>query len=87
MLEVISPVFEQAKLEEQKNLPVMMIIDKAVPPYKRAYPQRVLFSAIIAISILLAAIGYQAAKFFFSNTTDTRFRLLREEAAIFRKRK
>jgi len=48
LLAFLVPIYEQAKIEEQKNIPVVLVLDKAVPAEKRAKPRRsiiVLFAA------------------------------------------
>lgn len=45
ILEIVMPMYEQAKVEEQKSIPTIMVIDKAVPPQLKYAPKR---SAIIA---------------------------------------
>ena len=48
LLAFLLPIYEQAKIEEQKNIPVVLVLDKAVPAEKRAKPRRsiiVLFAA------------------------------------------
>lgn len=44
ILEIVMPMYEQAKVEEQKSMPTVMVIDKAVPPQLKDSPKR---SAII----------------------------------------
>jgi len=44
ILEIIMPMYEQAKVEEQKSMPTVMVIDRAVPPQLKDSPKR---SAII----------------------------------------
>ena len=34
--------YEQAKINEQKDVPVLLVLDKAVAPERKAKPQRVL---------------------------------------------
>ena len=38
LMEYILPMYEQAKVEEQKSIPTVIVIDKAVPPQIRIYP-------------------------------------------------
>lgn len=48
LLAFLLPIYEQAKIEEQKQIPVVLVLDKAVPAEKRAKPRRsiiVLFAA------------------------------------------
>jgi len=49
LLEFILPLYEQAKIEEQKNLPVALVLDKAVPAQKKSSPKR----AIIVLASML----------------------------------
>jgi len=44
ILEIIMPMYEQAKVEEQKSMPTVMVINRAVPPQLKDSPKR---SAII----------------------------------------
>jgi len=40
ILEVVLPLYEQAKVEEQKSMPTIMVLDKAVPPQLKDSPKR-----------------------------------------------
>lgn len=40
ILELVMPMYEQAKVEEQKSIPTVMVIDKAVPPQLKYSPKR-----------------------------------------------
>jgi tyrosine-protein kinase Etk/Wzc len=42
ILEVLIPLYEQAKINEQKDIPVLLVLDKAVPPQMKVRPQRAL---------------------------------------------
>jgi capsule polysaccharide export protein KpsE/RkpR len=42
ILEFLIPIFEQARIEEQKDVPVLLVLDKAVPAERKSKPQRVL---------------------------------------------
>lgn len=44
LLEVIYPIYEQAKLEEARETPTVLVLDRAVPPEKKAYPLRALIT-------------------------------------------
>ncbi len=41
ILEIVLPMYEQAKVEEQKSMPTLITIDKAVPPQLKHGPKRV----------------------------------------------
>lgn len=59
LLELIYPMYEQAKLEEARETPTVLVLDRAVPPEKKARPLRALIvlSALVlgfALSVLFA---------------------------------
>ena len=52
MLAFILPLYEQSRFEEQKNIPLLQVIDKAVPAEKKSYPQRAILTIIITVICL-----------------------------------
>ncbi len=58
LLEFIMPLYEQAKVEEKKDYPVLQVIDYAVPPRKRVWPPRVLLSGACAVSVSIIVFFY-----------------------------
>ncbi len=52
ILEIVLPMYEQAKVEEQKSMPTIMLMDKAVPPELKYSPKR----AIIIVGIFLLSV-------------------------------
>ncbi len=61
LLEFILPLYEQAKIEEQRDVPVVQVLDRAVPPEKKARPFRTLivvsvFASAFLFSILLVLV-------------------------------
>jgi tyrosine-protein kinase Etk/Wzc len=50
ILEFLIPMFEQAKINEQKDLPVLLVLDKAIPPEYKVKPQRILI--ILSVSTI-----------------------------------
>jgi len=64
LLEFLLPIYEQAKIDEQKDVPVLLVIDNAVPANKKAKPQRSLIVALIVFLstsvLLLAAIFFHS---------------------------
>ena len=63
ILEFIVPLFEQAKVDEQKDVPVILFLDKAVPAERKAKPKRILIVVITTltsfISLLLGVFSYE----------------------------
>lgn len=49
LLEYIYPMYEQARLEEAKDTPTVLVLDHAIPPEKKARPLR----ALIVVSALV----------------------------------
>ncbi|HXG38083.1 MAG TPA: GNVR domain-containing protein [Bacteroidota bacterium] len=56
ILELLVPIYEQAKIEEQRNTPTVLILDSAVPSEKPSKPKRLLLSLIIVM--LCALLGF-----------------------------
>jgi len=52
ILEIVLPMYEQAKVEEQKSVPTIMIIDKAVTPQLKDSPKR----SVIILGILFLSV-------------------------------
>ncbi len=51
IVEFLTPIFEQAKINEQKNIPVVLVLDKAIPAQKKSWPKR---SLIVIITVILS---------------------------------
>ena len=86
ILEFIIPLFEQAKFEEQKNIPVLQIIDRGYVPEKKVYPPRLLFTALITIIIMAFTMVYILLKEAFKGPDHPKIILLKENLS-FRNRK
>ncbi|MBE2279501.1 MAG: hypothetical protein IAE91_03850 [Ignavibacteriaceae bacterium] len=52
MLEFVLPMYEQSKFEEQKNMPVIQVIDRAVAPEKKSWPPRSFYTIVVVFSAL-----------------------------------
>jgi capsule polysaccharide export protein KpsE/RkpR len=48
--EIVLPMYEQARYEEQKSIPVLQVIDEAVPPQKKHYPPRTLMAGMCGMA-------------------------------------
>ena len=51
ILEIVMPMYEQAKVDEQKSIPTVMVIDTAVPPQLKYSPKK---SVIILGALFLS---------------------------------
>jgi len=69
--EFLVPMFEQARLEEQKDLPVVVILDKAVPAERKALPKRMMIVGAAGLSAVISGLLFVAGA--------VRFRLFRRE--------
>ena len=56
MLEFILPLCEQARFDEQKKIPILQIIDRAVPPEERSYPHRVVTALLYTFAVFFMVI-------------------------------
>ncbi len=52
LMEFLLPLYEQAKIDENKDTPVVLVLDKAIPPQRKSRPHRTL---IVLIFVFLAA--------------------------------
>lgn len=58
ILEITLPLFEQAKVDEQKSAPSIQILDKALPPMVKNGPKRAFISAAITFLFVVLLIIY-----------------------------
>jgi tyrosine-protein kinase Etk/Wzc len=47
IMEYLVPLYEQSKVDEQKDVPVLLMLDKAVPPERKVRPQRLLIVFLV----------------------------------------
>lgn len=87
MLEVIIPLYEQSKFEEQKEIPILQVIDYGIPPEKKAYPPRLLMTLLITVGVLLLVIFYLIIKEIINNSTNPKVEYIRKEFFNFKTRK
>jgi len=62
MLEFIIPLYEQTRFEEQKNIPVLSIIDKAIPAEKKSFPPRTIFALLASFLIVIVFLTFEIVK-------------------------
>jgi tyrosine-protein kinase Etk/Wzc len=57
IMELMLPLYEQAKIEENRDTPSMLILDQATPPEKASKPRRLLVTAIVFfVSIIIGTV-------------------------------
>jgi hypothetical protein len=87
MLEYIIPVYEQAKFDEIKEIPVLQVIDKAVPAEIKSYPPRLLFSLIITFIIIMLTASVLFIKERILTSENPKLIFIRKEIFKFRTKK
>jgi len=86
ILEFIVPIYEQSKLEEQKNIPVLQVIDYGVVPEKKAYPPRLLMAMIATFMILSFISLFIVFREIIQNTQNPRLIHIKRQLKTWRKR-
>ncbi|MBP9211329.1 MAG: hypothetical protein KBF97_00945 [Bacteroidetes bacterium] len=86
LLEFIVPMYEQAKIEEKKDYPILQVIDFAVPPAKKTYPPRLIFALLGALFVTFTyALGI-TMRSILRQSTNPKVMFIRQEIdALFRK--
>jgi tyrosine-protein kinase Etk/Wzc len=84
LLEFLIPLHEQAKFDEQKEIPIFQVIDYANSPEKRAYPHRIVTSLIIAIGFLFFAILFILIRGIFENSNNRKLNEIKKEFKLFK---
>ena len=69
ILQILTPLYEQAKVEEQRNTPSVVVLDKALVPERKAKPKVSLYALLslvistgVAICVVFVVIGTQRLK-------------------------
>ncbi len=57
IVEFLVPLYEQSRIEEQKDVPVLLVLDKAVKPEKKTKPQRSLIVLLSTFGIFALSIS------------------------------
>lgn len=71
------PIYEQAKMEEAKSLPIVSIVDAPVVPVKKSYPRRSLIVVASGISTFMLLTLYFVLKLSYINNKEL-FNYLRD---------
>ncbi|MCX6173162.1 MAG: Wzz/FepE/Etk N-terminal domain-containing protein [Ignavibacteriales bacterium] len=87
MLEFIIPLYEQARFEEQKNIPFLQIIDHAKAPEKKAYPKRFTITIVITAIIMFIMIFVVILREVAGNSDDPKVKFVRNNLFSFRTKK
>jgi tyrosine-protein kinase Etk/Wzc len=79
IIQFTAPVYEQAKIDEQKALPAVLVLDRAVPTEKRFSPRRTL---IILASVLTAFLLFSLLAFLMESLSSREPKRTRVEKAM-----
>lgn len=76
MLKFMIPLYEQARYEEQKDIPVLQVVDKAVPPEKKSYPPRTVLTIIITFFVISTAFTTMFINYKVQNSSNEKLKLV-----------
>ena len=64
ILEIVMPMFEQAKVDEQKSIPTIMVVDKAISPELKYGPKRavIILGAFFLILFIMVPLVFWGEK-------------------------
>ena len=64
IMEFVLPMYEQAKVEEQKSIPTLLVIDKAIPPELKYSPKRaaIVLGLFLLFSFILIPLVFWGEK-------------------------
>jgi uncharacterized protein involved in exopolysaccharide biosynthesis len=87
LFELLTKQYELARLDEARDAAIIQVIDKAVPPQKKAKPKTILLIAVAAcvgffLSVLLAFFMEYKEKSSRNPETKARFEILKKYAAF-----
>jgi len=80
ILELILPLYEQAKIEEQRNTPSVIVLDNAVPAVRHSKPKRLIILTLVTFGSL--AIAYLIALYLESFRRSKPLRTLEDDAKL-----
>lgn len=87
MLEFVIPLYEQARFEEVKNIPVIQVIDFPSLPEKKAYPPRTIYALLMSFFVVFFTSLYLMIKENLTTSQNPKLRFIREEFFKFSKNK
>ncbi|MCW8805854.1 MAG: Wzz/FepE/Etk N-terminal domain-containing protein [Ignavibacteriaceae bacterium] len=87
MLEFIIPLYEQARFEEVKDVPVIQVIDYPSLPEKKAYPPRTIYALLISIFVVFFTSIILLFKENLENSQNPKLKFIKKELFKFSKNK
>ena len=56
ILEIVGPLYEQARLQEEQQMQAVQVLDDAIPPARKAGPKRTIIVAMSALSAFILSV-------------------------------
>jgi uncharacterized protein involved in exopolysaccharide biosynthesis len=80
LLEFIYPIYEQARIEENKDMPVVLVVDAAKTPQKKSSPKRMLIVIGAFLISFFFSLGYVLIKESYKTvqSDEERFKKIKE---------
>jgi len=85
--EFLMPILEEARLEELRDTPTVLVLDSAVPAEEKSRPKRLLITLAMGIVSLMFSIGYVISSTQIHSVRDTnpeRYKLIEDIGQILR---
>ena len=86
ILEFVTPLYEQAKVEEKRETPSVIVLDSALVPERKAKPKASLYgvlamvvSTLLALGVAFGAEGIQRLRAMDPNRTSALWRTARSD--------
>jgi uncharacterized protein involved in exopolysaccharide biosynthesis len=84
LLEFVTPLYEQSRFDEKKDSPILQTIDYAIPPARKSYPPRALFSLLITFGVNVVVLVILVVRDILGTTANPKIMQLRKELGRFR---
>ncbi|MFK7844483.1 MAG: GumC family protein [Rhodothermales bacterium] len=62
LLEVIAPLYDQARFQEERTFQAVQVIDKAIPPFKKSKPKRSIIVIVATMTGFILVLLYVLAR-------------------------
>jgi uncharacterized protein involved in exopolysaccharide biosynthesis len=62
IFEMLAPLYEQAKIEEQRNTPTLLVLERASVPERPARPQRKVIVLVFVLLAVVVSVGIATAR-------------------------
>ncbi len=72
IFETLTPLYEQAKINEKKDTPTLLVLDRAVPAERAARPKKKLIVALFFVLSLIVAVTIALASHSFTKLAEQR---------------